>query len=113
MEWELIRQKKKTQPNKDSIRENRNQVDHDYKVGDKVMIHKHTAHKYGTPYTGPFVMKRCFTNDTVNLKCDAIQIKNNIHWINPYKSDTNFEDMNPKNMSSDVNIRITSYILLY
>ena len=41
--WELIRQKKQTKINKDNIRENRNRVDHDYNVGDKVMLNNHTA----------------------------------------------------------------------
>ena len=60
------------QINKDNIRKNRNQVDHDYKVGDKFMINNNTAYKYETPYKGPFLIKQCWANGTVLLQCGAI-----------------------------------------
>ena len=45
-DWQLIRQKKKTQINKYIICKNRHIVDYDYKVGDDIMLTKHTAYKY-------------------------------------------------------------------
>ena len=66
-DWELIRQKKHKQINKCNIRENKHIVDHEYKVGDNVMVTKHTAYKYETPYKGPVVITQCFTNGTANL----------------------------------------------
>ena len=68
------------------------------------MLHKHTAYKYEMLYKGPFVITRCFTNSTVNLYCGSMQIKSNIRHIKTYKSDTNVENINPKNMSDDVKI---------
>ena len=68
------------------------------------MLHKHTAYKYETPYTGPFVITRCFTNGTVNLRCGAKQNIYNIRHIKPYKYDTNLEDIDLENVSDDVNI---------
>ena len=56
--WQLTRQQKQTQINKDNIRKNRNRVDHDYKFGNKVMPNNHSAYKYETPYKGPFVITR-------------------------------------------------------
>ena len=53
--------------NKDNIRENNKRVDHDYKVGDKVMINNHYVCKYETPYKGPYVKTKCWTNGTVTL----------------------------------------------
>ena len=47
---------------------------------------------------------RCFTNGTVCLQCGAKQITYNIHRINPYKYDTEVEDIRSKNMSDNVNI---------
>ena len=41
VDWELIRQWKQNKINKGDIRENKNWVDHDYKVGDKVMLNHH------------------------------------------------------------------------
>ena len=64
------------------------------------------------PYTSPFVITRCFTNDKVNLQCGEIQITYNIRRIMPYKSDTNVEDINPENMPDNVNILLTSYIIM-
>ena len=43
VDWELIRQKKQTQINRDNARENKHRVEYDYKVRDKVMLNKHTA----------------------------------------------------------------------
>ena len=90
--------------NKYNICENRHRVDHDYKVGDNVIITKHTSKKYEMPCTGPFVITQCFTNGTVNLQCGPKTIRYNIYRINPYKSDTKVEDISSKNMSDDVNI---------
>ena len=58
-------------------------------------------------------MACCFTNGELNLKCGKIQTKYNIRRIDPYKPDTNVEDINPVNKYGDVKILITSYILLY
>ena len=68
------------------------------------MLNNHTAYKYETPYKVIFVITRCFTNGTVNLYYGPTEIKYNISRIKPYKTDTNVEDINPKNMCDDVNI---------
>ena len=41
--WELLRKKNQMQINKDNIRKNIKQVDHDYKVGDKFMLNNNTS----------------------------------------------------------------------
>ena len=41
--WESIRQKKRTRINKDNIRKNINRVDHDYNAEDKVILDNHTV----------------------------------------------------------------------
>ena len=41
---------------KDNIRKNSIRVEHDYKVGDKVMLYNHAAYKYETPHKGTFVI---------------------------------------------------------
>ena len=60
------------------------------------MLNNHAAYKYETPYKGPFVITHCFANGMVKLQCGAINIRYNICCINPYKSDTNVEDINPE-----------------
>ena len=68
------------------------------------MLNKHTAYKYETPYTGPFIITKCLTNGTVNLQCGPKIIRYNIRRIKPYKSNTKVEYSNSKNMSDDVSI---------
>ena len=46
VDWELLFQRKQTQINKYNICKNRNRVDHDYNVEDKVNLNNHTAYKY-------------------------------------------------------------------
>ena len=76
------------------------------------MITNHTAYKYETLSKGPFFIKNCFTNVTVNSICGAVQVRYNIHHIKTYKFDTKVEDIGSKQISDNVNIRVTSYILL-
>ena len=73
------------------MRENNKIVDHDYKVGDKIMHDNHAGYKYETPYNVPFVITQCWTNGTVTLQCGAIKlgiiyvILNHIHMIQTLK----------------------------
>ena len=103
-DWEWIFQWKQKKINKDNIRENKNQVDHAYKVGYKFILNNHAVYKYETPFKGSFTITPCFTNGTVNLQYDPTKIRHNIHWIKPYKSDTNVEDINLKHLCDDVTI---------
>ena len=66
--WELIRKRKQGQINKYNTRENIHIVDYNYKVGDNIILTKHTAYKYEIPYMGPFVRAQCFTNGMVKLQ---------------------------------------------
>ena len=104
VDWVLIRQKKQTHIYKDNIHKNRNRFDHDYNVGDKVMLNNHAVYKYENPYKGPFLITRGFTNGTVNIQYGPTKIRHNVCRIKPYKSDTNIKDINPKNMCDNVNI---------
>ena len=71
VDWELIRQRDQTQINKYNARENKHIVDYAYKVVDDVMLNKHNAYKYETPYTGPSLITQCWTNGTVSLQIGA------------------------------------------
>ena len=94
VDWELVRQEKQAQINKDNIRENIHRVDHDYKVRDNNMLNKDTTYKYETPYTGPFVITQCFINDMLELQYGATKNIYNIHRIKPYKPDNKDEYIN-------------------
>ena len=47
-------------------------------------------------------MRQCWTNVTVPLQCEAINIWYNIRHIKPQTFDTNVEDMNSKIMIDNV-----------
>ena len=94
VDWELITQNIQTQINKDNIRENNKTVDHDYKVGYKVVLDNQSTQKYETTYKGPFVITQFCTNGMVALQCGEKKIRYNIFRINPHRSDTNVEDNN-------------------
>ena len=104
VDWGLINQQKQAQIIKDNIHKNRNQVYQDYKFKDKVMLTKHTAYKYETPYTGLSVITQCFINGMVNLQYNPTKGRYKICQIKPYKSYTYVEDINQNNMYEEVNI---------
>ena len=56
------------------------------------------------PLKEPFVITQFLTNGTVTLQYGTIQIRHNIHWIKPYKPDTNVKGIYPENMCDAVNI---------
>ena len=62
VDWELKDQQKHMQIIKYNIRKNRNQFDHDYKLGDTFMLDNNDAYKYEMPYKGQFFITRCWTN---------------------------------------------------
>ena len=104
VDLESILQRKQTQINKYSFLKNSHRVDHDYELGDKVIITKNTAYKYKTQYTRQFDIAQCCTNVTVKLQNGVTKITYNIIRIKPYKSDTKVEDSSSKNMYDNVNI---------
>ena len=54
MEWGYINQRKQTHINESASREITTIIDHDYRVGDKVMTNMRSAYKYKTPFRGPY-----------------------------------------------------------
>ena len=79
------------QINKDNIRKNGKIVDHDYKVGDKVVLTNDADFKYETPYNFQFEITHCWKNVMVKLQCGAIKIRHNIRFIKPFTSEINVE----------------------
>ena len=51
--WDIIRQHKQKMINQNNARENAKRIPHQYKAGDKVMLHTGTENKYEQPYSGP------------------------------------------------------------
>ena len=70
LDWELIRQQKHTQINRDNTNDNKIRIEYNYKVRDKLILTDHSSCKYETPYKGTFMITKCFTNGTVMLQYD-------------------------------------------
>ena len=68
------------------------------------MLTNHNAYKYETPYKGSFVISYCFSNVAVNLQFDAVQIRYNMCFIKPYKSNTKVDGFSSKNIPDNVDI---------
>ena len=109
VDWELIRQQNQMWINKYNIFENNKIVDHDYIVGDKVMLNNHSIYIYETPYNGLFFITQCWTNGTITLHCGAIPIWHNIYHIKPH--DTNVEYINSK--TNDWQRHIRKVLVIY
>ena len=77
--WRYIRQPKKTQINKYVTRENTTRIDHDYIVGDKILIKNKSAYKYKNLFRGQYEIVQTWTNVTVALQMGAVTHSINIH----------------------------------
>ena len=63
-DWRYIRQHKQTQIDNYVIWENTTRIDHDYRVGDKVMTQTRSAFKYKKTYKGLYKIVQTLTNRT-------------------------------------------------
>ena len=65
--FRYIRQRKQAQIEKYFIRKNSTIIDHNYIVGDRVMIRKYADFQYETSFKGPFEIFQTWTNRSVTL----------------------------------------------
>ena len=79
--WDIIRQHKQKRIDRNNARENAKRIPHQYKAGDKVMLHIGTENKYEQPYSGPHKIIATYPNGTVTLQ---IGDRVNIRRIHPY-----------------------------
>ena len=84
-DWEAIRLRKQKQVNKDTEKENSLRVDHDYAVGDKVLItNKDIDRKLNCPTKGPYEIVQIYTNGTVCVKKGVVTERINVRRFTPY-----------------------------
>ena len=87
--WEYIRARKQELINKNNKRENSKRVEHEYKLGDLVLLRRGTENKYERPYNGPYEILKVYDNGTVRLKVKNVVDTYNIRRLTPYiTSDT-------------------------
>ena len=84
-EWDVIRKNKEKSIQKSNDRENKNRIEHDYKIGDKVMLlHKDLQRKLEDPASGPYSIVSVHTNGTVCILRNSTIERRNIRQIQPY-----------------------------
>ena len=79
-DWEAITQRKQKMINENNIRENAKCL----KYTCKVLLERHDARKYESPYSGPFEVTDVFTNGTVTIKKGATYEWVNIRRLIPF-----------------------------
>ena len=65
--------------------ENKKRIQHDYKIGDKVLLAKPgVLSKLAKPRTGPYLVQQVFSNGTINIQKGAVIQRVNIRRVSPY-----------------------------
>ncbi len=88
-DWKYIKQRKQKIIDYNNSRENRNRVEHQYHVNDKVLLaaDEKTLAKYRiNPYEGPYKVLRVNDNGTVVLRMGSIIDTVSIRNIKPYNT---------------------------
>ena len=84
-DWERLRQVQQKQINRDNTRENRNRIEHTYKAGNKILVDEsRMTPKLEAQHTGPYLVKKIWSNGTITVKKDNISKRMNIQRITPY-----------------------------
>ena len=83
--WHRIKQKRQEEIDRNNIRENRDRIPHDYKIGEKVLLRKEgILRKLSAPREGPYKVTNVYNNGTVSLQKGAVTTRVNIRRITPY-----------------------------
>jgi hypothetical protein len=88
VDWQLLKCQHRTQAIANNKKENRNRVQHDYKVGDLVLIVQRSYErkkkaKLSTPTEGPFKIIRTYMNGNVCIQRGNYEEDISIHRIHP------------------------------
>jgi len=84
-DWQHIHHRKQALINKNNQRENAKRHEHDYAVGDKVLINVADHHKMERPRVGPYTIVRTHTNGTVTIQKGNVTERLNIRQIVPFQ----------------------------
>ena len=83
-DWEHIRQRKQLQINHNNKRENMRRNNHQYKVGDKILVKRKKNSKRELEFMGPFSITQINDNGTVCFQKGIINDATNICRIKPF-----------------------------
>ena len=84
-DWNAIGQRQQTAVNHDAERMNKKHLDHDYAIGQKVLILKDgVLWEAEDRYTGPWTITQVHFNSTVRIQCRTMSEQLNISRITPF-----------------------------
>ncbi len=84
-DWAAVRLKKQKDIDKNNVKENDLRINHDYQIGDKVLITNNDIdRKLNRPTKGPFHIIQVYTNGTTHVKNGAGTEQIIIRCCTPY-----------------------------
>ena len=83
-DWEHIRQRKQLQINHNTKRENMRRNNHQYKIGDKILVKRKKNSKHELECMGPFPITEINDNGTVRFQKGIINNAVKIRRIKPF-----------------------------
>ena len=83
-DWEHIWQRKQLQINHNNMQEKMRRNNHQYKVGDKILVKRKKNSKHELEFMGPFPITQINDNGTVRFQNGIINDATNIHRIKPF-----------------------------
>ena len=83
-DWEHIRKRKQLQINHNNMRENMWQNNHQYKVGENILVKCKKNYKHKLEFMGPFPITQINENGMVRFQKVIINDATNIHRIKPF-----------------------------
>ena len=82
--WEHIRQRKQLKINHNNMRENMRRNNHQYNIGDKILVKRKKISKHELEFMGPFPITKINYNGTVRFQKGIINNAVNIRRIKPF-----------------------------
>jgi hypothetical protein len=83
--WAEMKARRQDKIRCNNEQENKGQKDHNYKVGDQILLtDSQKRSKLAPPRKGPYLVERVFTNGTILIRRGAISDRVNIPCITPF-----------------------------
>jgi transposase InsO family protein len=84
--WAALQQQRQKEITRNNQRENASRKDHQYKVGDKILLSKpgHIRRKLENPRHGPYEITAVFSNGTIRIQRGSISERVNLRRVTPY-----------------------------
>ena len=92
-DWNKIGEYRQAQTDRNTMLENKGRYDHDYVVGEKILIRKDgILRKSESRYEGPYTITQVHTNGTIRVQRGSCSERLNIRRVTPFFEDGNIEE---------------------